>query len=173
MDGSGVAVGVISQVALTGGTLQNNGIGLLIVNGASGFAFDVSIQNNTNGIVAQLHSFVDTNATIVNNGAGGGVFLTHNSTLNCSGCQISGNGDIGAIVRRDSSARFSGGYVITGNIGGGVLLTEESSAFFQSVGTVTGNSGGTDVVCGASFTTAKFASTNIGGGSTNCVEPSP
>jgi hypothetical protein len=63
--------------------------------------------------------------------------------------------------------------VITGNAGAGVLLTEESSAYFPSVGTVTGNAGGTDVVCGASFTTAKFATKNIGGGTTNCVEPSP
>src|SRR5438876_493400 len=82
----------------------------------------VIIQNNRNRIVAQLHSFLNTNATIVDNGPGGGVFLNHNSTLNCSGCRISGNGGIGLIVRRDSSARFSEGYVITGNAGGGVLL---------------------------------------------------
>jgi hypothetical protein len=61
--------------------------------------------------------------------------------------------------------------VVTGNTGGGVLLSEESSAFFGSPASVTGNTGGLDVACGASATTAKFATTNIGGGSTNCLEP--
>jgi hypothetical protein len=174
VDGAGVLVGVFSQLALNGGALQNNGTGLFIVNGASGFAFGVTIQNNPgNGIELRAHSFLNTDATIAGNSAAG-VFLSHNSTLNCVGCQVNSNGDAGVIVRRDSTARFSSGYVITGNKGAGVLLTEESSAYFPSVGTVTGNGGvgGTDVVCGASFTTAKFATTHIGGGSTNCVEPS-
>jgi hypothetical protein len=115
---------------------------------------------------------VNTDATIANSGAAG-VFLSHNATLTCGGCQVNSNGDVGVIVRRDSTARFSGGYVVTGNASAGVLLTEESSAYFPSVGRVTGNAGGTDVLCGSSFTTAKFATINIGGGTTNCVEPSP
>lgn len=175
VDGSGVQVGALTQLRLTGGTLQNNGTGLFLVNGANGVAQDVTIQKNPgNGIELRAHSFLNTNATIANNGAGG-VFLSHNSTLNCVGCQVNSNGDVGVIVRRNSSARIYAGFVITGNKGAGVLLTEESSAYFPSVGTVTGNGGvnGTDVVCGASFTTARLATTNIGGGHTNCVEPSP
>jgi hypothetical protein len=77
------------------------------------------------------------------------------------------------ILRRNSSARLYNGFAVTGNTGGGILLTEESSAYFASVGTVTGNAGGKDVTCGPSYTTARFATTNIGGGTTNCVEPSP
>jgi len=162
-----------SEVVVIGGTLQNNSVtGLQIMNGSGGQANGVTIQNNPgNGIELRAHAFVDTNATVANNG--GGVFVSHSGTLNCSGCNITGNGGLGVILRRDSTARFSGGYAITGNSGGGVLLTEESSAYFPSVGTVTGNAGGMDVFCGSSFTTAKFATSHIGGGTTNCVEPSP
>jgi hypothetical protein len=171
---NGYGVGVFfSQVFLDGGTLQNNNTGLGAINGASAKATNVIIQNNSaNGIEIRTQSFVNTTATITAN-TSGGVFVHESGTLSCQGCQITGNGGIGLILRRDSSARLYNGFAITGNTGGGVLLTEESSAYFPSVGTVTGNTGGIDVFCGSSFTTAKFATTNIGGGTTNCVEPSP
>jgi hypothetical protein len=62
---------------------------------------------------------------------------------------------------------------VTGNVGGGVLLSEESSTFFGAGGNVTGNLpvGVFDVACGAWATSAKFATVNINGGKTNCVEP--
>ena len=75
-------------------------------------------------------------------------------------------------VKRDSSARLYNAYVVTGNTSGGIQLNEESSAYFGP-GTVKDNTGGMDVYCGSSYTTARFATTNIGGGTTNCVEPSP
>jgi hypothetical protein len=169
----GIWANDLSQVVVVGGTLQNNSAtGLQIMNGSSGQANGVTIQNNPgNGIELRAHAFLDTNATVQNNG--GGVFVSHTGTFNCSGCNITGNGGLGIILRRDSTGRFSGGYAITGNSGGGVLLTEESSAYFPSVGTVTGNTGGMDVFCGSSFTTAKLATSHIGGGTTNCVEPTP
>lgn len=171
---NGYGVGVFfSQLFLDGGTLQNNNTGLGAINGASAKATNVIMQNNSaNGIEIRTQSFVNTTATITAN-TSGGVFVHESGTLSCQGCQITGNGGIGLILRRDSSARLYNGFAITGNTGGGVLLTEESSAYFPSVGTVTGNTGGIDVFCGSSFTTAKFATTNIGGGTTNCVEPSP
>jgi hypothetical protein len=171
---NGYGVGVFfSQMFLDGGTLQNNNTGLGAINGASAKATNVIIQNNSaNGIEIRGQSLVNATTTITANAAGG-VFVHESGTLNCQGCQITGNGGIGLILRRDSSARLFGAYAVTGNTGGGILLTEESSAYFPSVGTVTGNTGGLDVFCGSSFTTAKFATTNIGGGTTNCVEPSP
>jgi hypothetical protein len=171
--GYGIWANELSQVVVIGGTLQNNSVaGLEITNGSSGQASGVTIQNNPgNGIELRAQAFLDTNATVTGNG--GGVFISHAGTFNCAGCNITGNSGIGVILRRDSTGRFSGGYAITGNIGGGVLLTEESSAYFPPAGTVTGNTGGMDVFCGSSFTTAKFATLNIGGGTTNCVEPSP
>ena len=169
---NGYGVGVFfSQVFLDGGTLQNNFAGLAVINGASGKATNVTIQNNSIGIEIRTHSFVNTTATITANSAGG-VFVHESGTLSCPGCQITGNGNIGVIVKRDSSARLYGTYAVTGNTGGGVQLNEESSVYFAP-GTVTGNTGGMDVFCGSSYATARFATTNIGGGTTNCVEPSP
>jgi hypothetical protein len=171
---NGYGVGVFfAQVFLDGGTLQNNNTGLGAINGASAKVTNVIIQNNSaNGIEIRGQSLVNTTATITANTASG-VFVHESGTLNCQGCQITGNGGIGLILRRDSSARLFSTYAVTGNTGGGILLTEVSSAYFPSVGTVTGNTGGMDVFCGSSYTTAKFATTNIGGGTTNCVEPSP
>ena len=171
---NGYGVGVFfSQLFLDGGRLQNNGTGLAVINGANGKATNVTIQNNANGIEIRTQSFVNTTATITANTAGG-VYVHESGTLSCPGCQITGNGGIGVILRRDSSARLYSTYAVTGNSGGGILLTEESSAYFPTpTGTVTGNTGGMDVFCGSSYTTARGATNNIGGGTTNCVEPSP
>ena len=170
---NGYGVGVFfSQLFLDGGKLQNNGTGLGAINGATAKATNVTIQNNANGIEIRTQSFVNTTATITANTAGG-AFVHESGTLSCPGCQITGNGGIGVILRRNSSGRLYNSYAVTGNTGGGILLTEESSAYFPQPGTVTGNTGGMDVYCGASYTTAKGATINIGGGTTNCVEPSP
>ena len=171
---NGYGVGVyFSRLFLDGGTLQNNANGLGAVNGASADAVNVTIQNNNgNGIEIRQQSFVNAAATITAN-TSGGVYVHESGTLSCPGCQITRNGGIGLILRRDSTARLYGTYAVTGNIGGGVLLTEESSAYFPQPGTVTGNTGGLDVYCGSSYTTAKYATINIGGGTTNCVEPAP
>jgi Right handed beta helix region len=168
---AGVIVGAIDAAVITGGVLENNGYGLRVVNGGRAKAQDMTIQNNTvGGVEIRSGSAVNTNATIMNNG-GSGMFVTHNGTLTCLGCNVTGNAILGIILRRNSTARFFGGSVITGNTGGGVLLTEESSAIFAGPSNVTGNAGGFDVACGASAATAKLATTNIGGGTTNCVEP--
>jgi hypothetical protein len=171
---NGYGVGVFfSQLFLDGGRLLNNGTGLAAINGANAKATNVTIQNNSNGIEIRTQSFVNTTATISGNTAGG-VYVHESGTLSCPGCQITGNSGIGLILRRDSSARLYSTYAVTGNTGGGILLSEESSAYFPApTGTVTGNTGGMDVYCGASYTTAKNATINIGGGTTNCVEPSP
>jgi hypothetical protein len=171
--GSGVAVSGLSQAVVSGGTIQGSEFAAIDVrNGSSASVLGVMIANNPGiGMNILGQSFVLTNSTIANNGSSG-VFLRENAYFRCSGCQITGNADIGIIVKRDSSARFLTPYAVTGNTGGGVQLTESSSAFFDA-GTVTGNSGGMDVFCGSSFTTARGAAISIGGGTTNCVEPSP
>jgi hypothetical protein len=173
----GAGLGIVAeqaQVDVTGGTLRNNGTGLAIIQGSTARATDTAIQNNSLGIAVTFHSVLVTNATVTNNSNGGANVRT-NGTLRCEGCQFTGNaGGPAVVLRRNSSATFFGGYAITGNTGGdGVQITEESSALFVSGGTVAGNTGGLDVFCGASFTTARGATTDIGGGSTNCVEPSP
>jgi len=169
--GAGAIALVMSQMFVTSGTLTNNGTeGLAILNGSSGNATGVAIENNALGVVVRFQGFLVTNATIANN-SGGGAYITTTATFHCNGCSVTGNGADGVLMRRNSSAMFENGYVITGNTGPGVAINEVSSGQFASAGTVTGNSGGTDVLCATSFTTARGATTNIGGGITNCVEP--
>jgi hypothetical protein len=164
-------VGVFfSGLDVTGGVLQNNPTGLQVYNGSEVKAMGVTIQNNDNGVDMRSAAFLNTDAVISGNSASG-VFASHNATLNCIGCQVNGNGIVGIVLRRNSTARIYADAAITGNSGGGVLVSEESSAYFPSPINVTGNTGGLDVACANSATTAKFATTNIGGGSTNCVEP--
>ena len=170
---SGVGV-FFSQADVNGGLLQNNVTGLSVFHGSEAKAQGVTIQNNGNGIELRAHVLLNTNSVVTANSAAG-IFATHNSTLNCVGCQLTSNGDHGLILRRNSTARIYAGAAITGNTGGGVLLTEESSAYFPngSGDNVNHNipAGVLDVACGASAATAKFATTNTGGGSTKCVEP--
>ena len=175
----GASIGIVAeqaQIDISGGTVRNNETGLAIIRGSTARATDTTIQNNSLGIAVRFGSSLETNVTVTNN-TGGGADLATNGTLRCEGCQFTGNaGGSAVLMRRNSSATFLGGYAITGNTSGGVLITEESSAFFASGGTVAGNTGGLgglDVFCSASFTTGKGATTNIGGGTTNCVEPSP
>jgi hypothetical protein len=51
-----------------------------------------------------------------------------------------------------------------------VQIQDLSMATFSGA-TVTGNGGGTDVVCIPQFSATRGALSDIGGGTTNCVEP--
>jgi len=168
--GVGVGAGALSRIFVSGGTVQNNFWGINAQNGGGVWAIGVLIRQNELGVNLVSGGLLQTNATITDN-IGTGIFATHNSTLNCNGCSVTGNGDHGIILKRNSTARFAGTVVVTGNTGGGVQLNEESSAFFREPANVTGNTGGLDVACGTSAATARLATTNIGGGTTNCVEP--
>jgi hypothetical protein len=141
----------------------------VIFNGSQAKALGVTIRNNGIGINLRTQSFLNTDAIISGN-SGTGVFVHSNATVHCVGCTLAANGDHGIIVRRNSTVRFNAA-TVTGNTGGGVLLTEESSVFFPNVSNVTANVGGLDVACGASANSAKLATTNISGGTTNCIEP--
>ena len=164
-------VGVFfSQTDVSGGVVRNNAAGLTVFNGSGARVLGVTVQNNGTGIEVRTDSFVNTDSTISGN-SGTGLLAHFNATVHCLGCTVSDNGDHGVVIRQNSTVRFAGGATVTGNVGGGVLLSEESSTFFGDGGNVTANPHGLDVSCGASATTAKFATTNIGGGSTNCIEP--
>ena len=170
-DGAAVSVVQSSVLTMNGDQLLTSGFGISLTDGSSGHVYGATVQGNSLGIQVLGQGILVTDATVSNN-TGTGIFLTHNATLLCRGCQVIGNAVEGVIVRRDSSARFSGRFVVSGNTGAGVDLSENSSAFFAgTAGKIVQNVGGTDVMCGASFTTAKQATTNIGGGVTNCTEP--
>jgi hypothetical protein len=80
----------------------------------------------------------------------------------------------GVTLQRSSEASFEtfrGPSTVTGNGGSGVSVRGLSFAFFQAGNNVTGNLSGTDVSCLVQFPGTRGALTNIGGGTTNCVEP--
>src|SRR5262249_37653636 len=111
----------------------------------------------------------------IQNNSGNGIVMLTNATLECGGaCDVTGNGFAGILIFQGAAAHFGAGFgpfSITNNGGPGVRLTDTASAFFDVGGTVTGNAFGLDVACDGPYTTARGATTNIGGGTTNCVEP--
>jgi len=167
--GGGIGVFLFSGATLSGVKLLNNDIGLWVSNGGQ-VRGDATIQGSNRGLHMTTGAVVNIAATITQSRELG-AFGTTNVTLNCNACVITGNAAGGVLLRQSSSARFTAGFTIADNGGPGVALSELSSALLQA-GTATGNTGGVDVLCGPQFTSARGAS-NIGGGTTNCVEPSP
>jgi hypothetical protein len=169
ISGGGISVFSLSRARVTGVTLRDNAIGLQVGNGGA-VVGDATMPSNYRGIHMVTGAVVNITANITQSQELG-IFGTTNATLNCNSCVITDNAGGGVLLRQSSSARFTPGFTITGNGGPGVALSELSSALLQG-GTATGNAGGTDVLCGPQFTSARGA-TDIGGGHTNCVEPSP
>ena len=178
----GTAFGVMglegTTVALSGGLLQNNGWGLALLSGGQGSASGTTIENNNNGVLLEAGASLrvgPAQPVQIRNNTGEGIAVLTNASLVCgAGCSITGNGWVGIFVFQGAAAVFGGGwgpYSITNNGAAGVLLLDTASAYLDVGGTVTGNAGGLDVNCGGKYTTARGATTNIGGGSTNCVEP--
>jgi len=167
--GAGIGVFLFSSAHLAGIKLLNNAIGLQVANGGM-VNGDATMRGNFRGIHMVVGAVINIAANITGS-AELGIFATTNATLNCEGCVITGNAAGGVLLRQSSSARFTSGFTITGNGGPGVALSELSSALLQG-GTVTGNAGNFDLLCGPQFTAAR-GTTDIGGGRTNCVEPSP
>jgi hypothetical protein len=165
-NGSGFVVFGQAQATLNGDTLQNNATGLFIRSGSKVRGGPFTSRGNGQGINIGRQAFAYIEAVIENNSAQG-VVAQFQSTLELSG-SISGNGGQGAIVREGSVARFTSA-TISGNTGAGVLVYDLSMVSFDGT-TVTGNGGGTDVVCNPQYAATRGAS-EIGGGTTNCVEP--
>jgi len=176
--GDGIFI-VRARASLGGDTIRNNaGRGLGVVNGSIAQAIGVTIQGNAaQGVVVNSHSWlVAQNLTSQNNG-GAGMRLVNHSTLRLIDSTLTAN-LFG--VRADSSSEasfetFTTGNVITGNFNPGVLLGDLSFANFLGTDNITGNNvanpGGLDVFCAPQFSATRGALTNIGGGTTNCLEP--
>jgi hypothetical protein len=162
--GDGVDVVRFSQATLEGDVIQfNSGDGLDVADGASEASVTgAKIQYNAND----------------------GIFVGLNSTLRANGNQIVGNGGNGVSVFNSSVARLgtvrnpANGNIITNNAGPGVVVRDVSFAVFApSRNMVTSNNirtggVGVDVDCAPQFSATRGAnSNNLGGGTTNCVEP--
>ena len=169
--GAGLAVFGGAEAALDGDTFQNNAIGLQSVSGAkvrSGLlGRPVIARNNGQGIRVARGALVNGIEAIVENNSQG-VVVRFNSTLDLSNGSISNNATVGVDVGEDSAARFTPA-TITNNGGPGVLIHDLSMVTFDGA-TVSGNGGGTDVVCEPQFSATR-GTADIGGGTTNCVEP--
>jgi hypothetical protein len=87
------------------------------------------------------------------------------------GSFVQQNAGDGILVAAASEAQLRGGDFVTGNGGAGVSLADLSFVGFQNGNTVTGNGAGLDVVCSPQFPATRGATADIGGGTTNCVEP--
>ena len=168
VNGGGIAVFSLSRARITSVTLTNNSIGLQVGNGGN-VVGDATMMGNFRGMHLVTGAMVNIAANI-SASQELGIFGTTNATLNCNACSVTNNAAGGVVLRQSSAARFLDGFNISNNGGAGVLLSELSSALFGS-GTATGNAGGTDVVCGPQFTSARGATTGLGGGITNCAEP--
>jgi hypothetical protein len=167
--GNGIGVFTFGQARLTGVKLNNNSVGLYVNHGGT-VVGDATMQGNGRGIQMLAGAVIVIAATITQSSERG-VYAFTNATLDCIPCVITDNAGEGVLLRQGSNALFRNGFKITGNGGPGVALSELSSAVFLG-GTATGNAGAFDVLCGPQFTSARGA-TDIGGGRTNCVEPSP
>ena len=164
-----------SEATLSGDTLQDHaGRGLSIINGGQADADTITVQRNGDGIFLNTRgTLVLSNSTVQGN-QNRGIVATTSSTIRLLASVVTANAGDGVRLQQSSQARFdnfAGPNSITNNGGAGVKLFDLSFAFFDVNGVVTGNTGGTDVVCNPQFSTTRGALTNLGGGSTNCVEP--
>jgi len=152
----GVTSLVTSFVALNPGTVIRE-------NASSGIVID------TGGSIAGTNIMVQNNAIAVT--VSSGIESVTDGHVSLGGSTISGNAGFGITLLGQSVAEFSQGNHITGNPAGGVTVGDQSYALFNPGNDITGNTNG-DVVCFPQFSATRGALTNIGGGTTNCGEPS-
>jgi Right handed beta helix region len=170
LDGFGFLVNGEAVGRLNGDILQGNfaGVGVFTSSKVTGDSF--TARNNTDfGIEVERGEAIFNNCTIEMNSADG-AFVRGRALFHSNGCSFSKNGRDGIRVLHSSFTRVRTA-IVTANAGAGVFLQDLSMAHFDPPSTVTGNHGGTDVVCGPQYTATRGALTNIGGGTTNCVEP--
>ena len=163
---------VQSKGTLDTNTLQNDGLGLAVLESSSVRTFGGNlIQNNSNdGVgVDTGGSFASFGDTIRDNG-GSGIGLNHGFAL-LLGTSVTGNSANGVTVLSRSAVDFESADVVTNNGASGIFLRDLSYVEFRGTSTITGNFSGLDVACFPQFPATRGALTNTGGGITNCTEP--
>jgi hypothetical protein len=185
---TGVVCGHHSFCHFKGNTIQG------AVNGDDGVDVQQTSQATFEGDVIQFNSgdgldVADGSSDALVSGAkiqynrGGGIFVGLNSTLRVNGTQIVGNGGGGVAIFNSSVARFGVGRnpananIITNNGGPGVLVRDVSFTLFGPSGNMViannTSTGGTgfDVDCEPKLSATRGATSDIGGGTTNCGAP--
>ena len=178
-DGVGVWVGR-SRASFDGDVVQHNsGQGVNVANGSTAYGFNIQVNNNglfgINIVGGSL--FFGDDVSIQNNG-NFGVRVVGHSTLRLFAGTITGNAGSGVTVRGASEANIQsveGPINISNNGGNGVQIHDLSFAVFLSGAppplTIKGNNTTPDVNCFQLSYSAQNATTDIGGGTTNCTEP--
>jgi nitrous oxidase accessory protein NosD len=177
----GVFCGRHSTCALNGNTVQFTIFAGVAAYEASSLTSDNDvIQNNQfDGVLVQFDSYFETDGgTVIQNNANEGIALALNSSARIISAKILNNAGNGVRVYQNSSARigFVGGTpsnVITGNGGNGVFIGDLSFVQFTPENNITGNLSQPDVSCHPQFSATRGTAVNIGGGTTDCVEPAP
>jgi len=168
-----------ARASFHGDVLQNNNNGAGLVVGQNGFVLANGLTTQGNGQGANVAGgFLQNNNSTVQNNFGPDIIVHLNCTVNMFTSTVTGNGSnginvIGHSTLQVGSPRGVTGSSITNNTGAGIVIKDLSFANFQNgVSTVVkSNLGGTDVLCSPQFPATRGALTNIGGGTTNCVEP--
>jgi len=165
-----------SQAGFHGDTIAFHASrGLVVANGGLAFADSVTVQNNvglgsavvSGGNLSFLNSVIEGNL-------GTGIVVSNHSTLRVAGSTIRENAGAGIFASGNSEVwveNLTGpSNAITHNAGPGVRLADLSFVQFTPGNNVTGNAG-IDVSCAPQFPATRGALANIGGGTTNCIEP--
>lgn len=165
---------VRSRAEFAGDVIQNNPArGLVLREQSTARISGVTLQGNPNA-GADVHdgSFLySLQSTIQNNGFG---IRSEQSTLRIELSTIGNNSLDGVQLQEGSTAWFAvlaGPNTIIGSGFEGVSVNDLSFAAFDPGNSITGSLQPPDVVCNPQYSATRGATTNIGGGTTNCAEP--
>jgi len=171
--GNGILVSAASSAVLNGNVIQNNGVRGMTdnLNSSANTNNDIFQGNAGPGIVTNQGYVLMFTSLIQNNGSNGrpGISAISHSAIRLITSTVSGSGGAGVNVEGGSEATFEESRV-TRNAGSGVVISDSSYGLFTA-SNITGNLSGTDVSCRPQFPATRGALTDIGGGTTNCIEP--
>jgi parallel beta helix pectate lyase-like protein len=168
------------RASFSGDIIQDNSDnGLFIAQVTFVFADSVTVQRNgTSGVAVSAGGDLALKSSTVQNNAGPGIAILLNASANVRQSTITENGGDGIDVQNNSALQLgqagaTQGSSITANQGVGILVKDLSFVTFPAgvPNVVKNNLGAKDVLCSPKFPATRGALTDIGGGTTNCVEP--
>jgi hypothetical protein len=172
-----------AHASFHGDILRNNTNGAGIFVGQNGFVLAIGVTAKGNGQGANVAGgFLQINNSTVQNNVGTGIVVRLNGTVNMFTSTVTGNLGNGINVIGHSTLQLGfgrngnggPGSSVTNNSGAGILVKDLSFANFPDgvTNVVTGNGGPKDVICRPQYPGTRGANvTNLGGGTTDCVEP--
>jgi len=175
--GAGIQI-TQSRAQVSDTTIRNTQNGLTSLGASSVRVIGgLTLDSNDTGIAVDGGSSMELvaapRANTISNSPITGVSLANNASLSLSGTTISGGRD-GIEVVGHSSVHLLAANTIAGNRQYGLYLFDLSFASFDPGNNITGNNqrgGALDVACFSQYTATRGVFANIGGGTTNCVEP--